>query len=162
MTMTSSTDDRDELIKELFAEAQGLRMKNEQISQYTESKIAELVKTRRELMQVRGGIEEVVEQRNALQGQLGALTSEHDELVKTRRELMQVRGGIEEVVEQRNALQGQLGALTSEHDQLLQVQVVMTDQRDRLRVRIAEIEASRSYRIGQRFSRLVAKFSASS
>ena len=124
MTMTSSTDDRDELIKELFAEAQGLRMKNEQISQYTESKIAELV--------------------------------------KTRRELMQVRGGIEEVVEQRNALQGQLGALTSEHDQLLQVQVVMTDQRDRLRVRIAEIEASRSYRIGQRFSRLVAKFSASS
>ena len=122
--MTSSTDDRDELIKELFAEAQGLRMKNEQISQYTESKIAELV--------------------------------------KTRRELMQVRGGIEEVVEQRNALQGQLNILTGEHDQLLQMQVVMTDQRDRLRVRIAEIEASRSYRIGQRLSRLVAKFSASS
>lgn len=124
MGMTSSPDDRDELIKELFAEAHGLRMKNEQISQYTESKIAELV--------------------------------------RTRRELLQVRGGIEQVVEQRNALQGQLGALTSEHDQLLQMQVVMTDQRDRLRIRIAEIEASRSYRIGQRFSRLVAKFSASS
>ncbi len=122
--MTSSPDDRDELIKELFAEAHGLRMKNEQISHYTESKIAELV--------------------------------------KTRRELVQVRGGIEEVVEQRNALQGRLSALTDEHDQLLQMQVVMTDQRDRLRVRVAEIEASRSYRIGQRLSRFAAKFSSSS
>lgn len=123
MRMTSSPDDRDELIKELFAEAHGLRMKNEQISQYTESKIAELV--------------------------------------KTRRELLQVRGGIEEVVEQRNTLQGQLNSLTGEYEQLLQMQVVMTDQRDRLRTRIAEIEASRSYRIGQRLSRFAAKFSAS-
>lgn len=122
--MDSSPDDRDELIKELFTEAQGLRMKNERISQYTESKIAELV--------------------------------------KTRRELLQVRGGIEEVVEQRNALQGQLSAITSEYDQLLAMQVVMADQRDRLRTRIAEIEASRSYRIGQRLSRFAAKFSSSS
>jgi hypothetical protein len=122
--MTSSPDDRDELIKELFAEAHGLRMKNEQISHYTESKISELV--------------------------------------KTRRELLQVRGGIEEVVEQRNTLQGQLGAITGEHDQLLQMHAVMTDQRDRLRIRIAEIESSRSYRIGQRLGRIAAKFSSSS
>jgi len=124
MEMTSSPDDRDELIKELFTEAQGLRMKNERISQYTESKIGELV--------------------------------------KTRRELLQVRGGIEEIVEQRNTLRGQLETLTNEHNQLLQMQVAMTDQRDRLRVRIAEIEASRSYRIGQRLSKIVAKFSKSS
>lgn len=122
--MTSSPDDRDELIKELFAEARGLRMKNEHISQYIESKIADLV--------------------------------------KTRRELLQVRGGIEEVVEQRNSLQAKLSSLTGEHDQLLQMQVAMTDQRDRLRVRVAEIEASNSYRIGQRLSRFFAKFSASS
>lgn len=122
--MTSSPDDRDELIKELFAEARGLRMKNEHISQYIESKISELV--------------------------------------KTRRELLQVRGGIEEVVEQRNALQAKLNSLSGEHDQLLQMQVAMTDQRDRLRVRVAEIEASKSYRIGQRLSRFFAKFSASS
>lgn len=122
--MTSSPDDRDELIKELFAEAHGLRMKNEQISHYTESKIAELV--------------------------------------KARRELLQVRGGIEEVVEQRNTLQGQLNALTAEYEQLLQMQVVMTDQRDRLRIRLAEIESSRSYRIGQRLSKLAAKFSTPS
>lgn len=122
--MTSSPDDRDELIKELFAEAHGLRMKNEQISHYTESKIAELV--------------------------------------KARRELLQIRGGIEEVVEQRNTLQGQLNALTTEYEQLLQMQVVMTDQRDRLRSRLAEIESSRSYRIGQRLSKLAAKFSTPS
>ncbi|MEK7292141.1 MAG: hypothetical protein AAB088_01730 [Actinomycetota bacterium] len=122
--MTSSPDDRDELIKELFAEAHGLRMKNEQISHYTESKIAELV--------------------------------------KARRELLQIRGGIEEVVEQRNTLQGQLNALTAEYEQLLQMQVVMTDQRDRLRIRLAEIESSRSYRIGQRLSKLAAKFSTPS
>ncbi|MEK7295968.1 MAG: hypothetical protein AAB018_05470 [Actinomycetota bacterium] len=122
--MTSSPDDRDELIKELFAEAHGLRMKNEQISHYTESKIAELV--------------------------------------KARRELLQVRGGIEEVVEQRNTLQGQLNALTAEYEQLLQMQVVIIDQRDRLRIRLAEIESSRSYRIGQRLSKLAAKFSTPS
>lgn len=121
IAMTSSPDDRDELIKELFAEAHGLRMKNEQISQYTEGKIAELV--------------------------------------KTRRELAQVRGGIEQVVEQRNNLQGQLNALTNEHSQLLQIHGIMTDQRDRLRIYSAEIEASRSYRIGQRLSRIAAKFS---
>ncbi|MEO5974081.1 MAG: hypothetical protein ABIQ38_02600 [Ilumatobacteraceae bacterium] len=122
--MTSSPDDRDELIKELFVEARGLRMKNEHISQYIEGKISELV--------------------------------------KTRRDLLQVRGGIEEVVEQRNSLQAQLNSLTGEHDQLLLMQVAMTDQRDRLRIRVAEIEASKSYRIGQRLSRFFARFSASS
>ena len=47
-----SEDDRDDLIKELLAEAHGLRMKNEQISLYTESKIAELVKLQRELLTI--------------------------------------------------------------------------------------------------------------
>jgi len=114
-------DDRDDLIKELFTEAHGLRMKNEQISQYVETKIAELV--------------------------------------KTRRELLQTRGGLEELVEQRNKLQGQLDVLTSEHGQLIEMHSGMTDQRDRLRTRIAAVEASRSYRIGQRLSRIAAKLS---
>ena len=119
--MTLPADDRDDLIEELFTEAHGLRMKNEQISQYIEAKIAELV--------------------------------------KTRRELLQTRGGLEELVEQRNKLQGQLAALTSEHDQLIEMHSGMTDQRDRLRTRIATVEASRSYRIGQRLSRITAKLS---
>jgi len=119
--MTLPVDDRDDLIKELFTEAHGLRMKNEQISQYVETKIAELV--------------------------------------KTRRELLQTRGGLEELVEQRNKLQGQLDVLTSEHGQLIEMHSGMTDQRDRLRTRIAAVEASRSYRIGQRLSRIAAKLS---
>jgi len=119
--MTLPVDDRDDLIRELFTEAHGLRMKNEQISQYVETKIAELV--------------------------------------KIRRELLQTRGGFEELVEQRNKLQGQLDALTSEHGQLIEMHSGMTDQRDRLRTRIAAVEASRSYRIGQRLSRIAAKLS---
>ena len=137
--MTLPADDRDDLIKELFTEAHGLRMKNEQISQYVETKIAELVKTRRELLQTRGGLEVLVEQRNKLQGQLDALASE--------------------LVEQRNKLQGQIDALASELGQLIEINSGMTDQRDRLRMRIAAVEASRSYRIGQRLSRLAAKLS---
>ncbi len=119
--MTLPVDDRDDLIKELFTEAHGLRMKNEQISQYVEAKIAELV--------------------------------------KTRLELLQTRGGFEELVEQRNKLQGQLDALTSEHGQLIEIHSGMTGQRDRLRTRIAAVEASRSYRIGRRLSRIAAKLS---
>ena len=137
--MNLPVDDRDDLIKELFTEAHGLRMKNEQISQYVETKIAELVKTRRELLQTRGGLEVIVEQRNDLQGQLDALASE--------------------LVEQRNKLQGQIDALASELGQLIEINSGMTDQRDRLRIRIAAVEASRSYRIGQRLSRIAAKLS---
>ena len=64
--VSTGEDDRDELITELLAEAHGLRMKNEQISLYTESKIAELVKLQRELLTIRDGFETVVEQRNDL------------------------------------------------------------------------------------------------
>jgi len=69
-------DDRDELIKELLAEAHGLRMKNEQISLYTESKIAELVKLQRELITIRDGFEAVVEQRNDLESKLAQVNTE--------------------------------------------------------------------------------------
>ena len=73
-------DDRDELIKELLAEAHGLRMKNEQISLYTESKISELVKLQRELITIRDGFETVVEQRNNLEGKLAQVNTELEHL----------------------------------------------------------------------------------
>ena len=110
-------DDRDELIKELLAEAHGLRMKNEQISLYTESKIAELV--------------------------------------KLQRELITIRDGFETVVEQRNDLENRLAQVNSELEHLGTIYTAMTDQRDRLRGRVAEVETSRAYRIGQRFIRIV-------
>ena len=112
-----SEDDRDELIKELLAEAHGLRMKNEQISLYTESKIAELV--------------------------------------KLQRELLTIRDGFETVVEQRNDLESKLALVNTELEHLGTIYTAMTDQRDRLRGRVAEVETSRAFRIGQRIIRFV-------
>ena len=78
--MSNGEDDRDELITELLAEAHGLRMKNEQISQYAESKIAELVKLHRELVTIRDGLETVIEQRNELEGRIAQVTTELEDL----------------------------------------------------------------------------------
>ena len=115
--MSNGEDDRDELIKELLAEAHGLRMKNEQISLYTESKIAELV--------------------------------------KLQRELTTVRDGFETVVQQRNDLQSNLDKANSELEHLGTIYTAMTDQRDRLRSRVAEVETSRAFNIGKRVIRFI-------
>ena len=92
-------------------------MKNEQISLYTESKIAELV--------------------------------------KLQRELLTIRDGFETVVEQRNDLEGKLALISTELEHLGTIYTAMTDQRDRLRGRVAEVETSRAFRIGMRFIRFV-------
>jgi chromosome segregation ATPase len=92
-------------------------MKNEQISLYTESKIAELV--------------------------------------KLQRELITIRDGFETVVEQRNDLESKLAQVNTELEHLGTIYTAMTDQRDRLRGRVAEVETSRAFRIGQRFIRFV-------
>ena len=164
--MTLPADDRDDLIKELFTEAHGLRMKNEQISQYVETKIAELVKTRRELLQTRGGLEELVEQRNKLQGQLDVATTENGQLnamnanMTGQRDRLRIRiVALEEQVEKGNELRGQLDAATTENGQLIEMSGLVTGQRDRLQKRLEAVEASRSYRIGQRLSRIAAKLS---
>ena len=71
--------DRDQLIKELLAESFAIRTKSEHLSQYVETKIAELVKTKRELDSIknddeigrlRAGIEVANQQRNELQANL--------------------------------------------------------------------------------------------
>ena len=115
--VSNGEDDRDDLITELLAEAHGLRMKNEQISLYTESKIAELV--------------------------------------KLQRELITIRDGFETVVEQRNDLENKLAQVNTELEHLGTIYTAMTDQRDRLRGRVTEVETSRAFRIGQRFIRIV-------
>ncbi|NBT69275.1 MAG: hypothetical protein EBT78_16115, partial [Betaproteobacteria bacterium] len=47
--MSEDGIDRDQLIKELMDESFALRVKAEYLSQYVETKISELVKTKREL-----------------------------------------------------------------------------------------------------------------
>ncbi len=115
--MSTGEDDRDELIKELLEEAHGLRMKNEQISLYTESKIAELI--------------------------------------KLQRELVIIRDGFETVVEQRNDLEAELARVNTELEHIGTIYTSMTDQRDRLRGRVAEVENSRAFKIGRRIIRIV-------
>jgi septal ring factor EnvC (AmiA/AmiB activator) len=127
----SGDDDRDELIKELLAESFGLRTRAEQLSQYVESRVAELVKTRHALSDLESG-------------------ETHRQL---NEELAQLRQGLEETTRQRNALQAQIDALLKEHGELGESHVAMTGQRDRLRERMAEIEASREYRLSLRFAK---------
>ena len=126
-----TVDDRDELIKELLAESFGLRTRAEQLSQYVESRVAELVKTKKTLADHENG--EVMRRLNE--------------------ELTSLRQGLEEVTRQRNELQSRIDSLIKEHDQLGSSHVAMTDQRDRLRERMAAVEASREYRLGQRLIR---------
>jgi septal ring factor EnvC (AmiA/AmiB activator) len=127
-----SVDDRDELIKELLAESFGLRTRAEQLSQYVESRVAELVKTKKTLAEHENG--EVVRKLND--------------------ELQALRHGLEEVTHQRNELQSRLDSLIKEHDQLSNSHMAMTDQRDRLRDRMAAVEAAKEYRLAQRIVRL--------
>jgi|694.fasta_scaffold33034_9 uncharacterized protein (DUF3084 family) len=114
--MANDHDERDELIKDLVAASHDLRMKNEEISVYTESKIAELTKAREDLLLVRQGLETIVQQRNEIQGELDPLKRDHQNLVEAH--------------------------------------LAMTDQRDRLRARVLQLETSATYRIGQRMIRL--------
>ena len=117
--------DRDQLIKELLAESFALRTKSEHLSQYVETKIAELVKTKREL-----------------------------DSIKNDDEIGQLRAGIEVANQQRNELQAKLDALVGEHEHLEEVHVQMTGQRDRLRERMAQVDASPEYRLAKRLKRI--------
>ena len=117
--------DRDQLIKELLAESFALRTKSEHLSQYVETKIAELVKTKREL-----------------------------DGIKNDDEVGLLRAGIETANQQRNELQAKLDGLINEHEHLEGVHVQMTSQRDRLRERMAEVDASPEYRLAKRLKRI--------
>ena len=136
--MPDGADDRDALIKDLIDESFGLRTKAEQLSQYVESKVAELVKTQMELEALQDG-------------------SKLDEL---NSELASLRHGLEEATRMRNELQSRLEELSKEHEELAGTLTAMTDQRDRLRTRMASIETSRDYRLAQRITRFLTRFGA--
>jgi uncharacterized protein (DUF3084 family) len=127
----SGDDDRDELIKELLAESFGLRTRAEQLSQYVESRVAELVKTKKSLDELESG----------------------ETHRKLNDELAQLRQGLEETTRQRNELQSRLDALVKEHGELGEAHGAMTGQRDRLRERMAMVETSREYRLSLRLAK---------
>ena len=138
--MPDGADDRDALIKDLIDESFGLRTKAEQLSQYVESKVAELVKTQMELEALEDG----------------------SKLHELNAELASLRHGLEEATKLRNDLESRLGQLSKEHAELSGTLTAMTDQRDRLRGRLATIESSRDFRLAQRISRLLSRLGRSS
>ena len=124
--MSEDGIDRDQLIKELLDESFALRVKAEYLSQYVETKISELVKTKREL-----------------------------DSIKNDDEVGRLRAGIETANQQRNELQAKLDSLMRDHEHLEEVHVQMTGQRDRLRERMAKVDAAPEYRLAKRLKQLL-------
>ena len=137
--MSDAEIDQEQLIKELIAESFALRTKSEHLSQYVETRIADLVKTRSELSTIKGESER----------EIGRLKSESE------REIGRLRAGIETANRQRNELQDKLDSLLSEHEALGEANLQMTSQRDRLRDRMAQVDSSPEYRLAKRLRRIL-------
>ena len=125
--MSDAEIDQEQLIKELIAESFALRTKSEHLSQYVETRIADLVKTRSELSTIKG---------------------------ESEREIGRLRAGIETANRQRNELQDKLDSLINEHEALGEANLQMTSQRDRLRDRMAQVDSSPEYRLAKRLRRI--------
>jgi chromosome segregation ATPase len=128
-----SEDDRDELIKELLAESFGLRTKAEHLSQYVESRVAELVKLKKVLHKHESG----------------------EELQALQSEISQLRSALEELNALRNRSDRDLREMVESFDQLNSAHLELTAQRNRLRNRVADIESTRTFRIAQRLDRII-------
>ena len=136
--MSDAEVDQEQLIKELIAESFALRTKSEHLSQYVETRIADLVKTRSELSTIKGESELEIRR----------LKSESE------LEIRRLRAGIETANQQRNELQDKLDSLISEHEALGEANLQMTSQRDRLRDRMAQVDSSPEYRLAKRLRRI--------
>jgi uncharacterized protein (DUF3084 family) len=136
--MSDAEIDQEQLIKELIAESFALRTKSEHLSQYVETKIADLVKTRSELSTIKGESELEIRR----------LKSESE------LEIRRLRAGIETANQQRNELEAKLDSLISEHEALGEAHLQMTSQRDRLRNRMAQVDTSPEYRLAKRLRRI--------
>ena len=147
--MSDAETDQEQLIKELIAESFALRTKSEHLSQYVETKIADLVKTRSELSTIKGESElEIRRLKSESELEIRRLKSESE------LEIRRLRAGIETANQQRNELEAKLDSLISEHEALGEANLQMTSQRDRLRNRMAQVDASPEYRLAKRLRRI--------
>ena len=148
--MSDAEVDQEQLIKELIAESFALRTKSEHLSQYVETRIADLVKTRSELSTIKGESErEIGQLKSESEREIGRLKSESE------LEIRRLRAGIETANQQRNELQDKLDSLISEHEALGEANLQMTSQRDRLRDRMAQVDSSPEYRLAKRLRRIL-------
>ncbi len=147
--MADAEIDQEQLIKELIAESFALRTKSEHLSQYVETRIADLVKTRSELSTIKGESElEIRRLKSESELEIRRLKSESE------LEIRRLRAGIETANQQRNELEAKLDSLISEHEALGEANLQMTSQRDRLRNRMAHVDASPEYRLAKRLRRI--------
>ena len=166
--MSDAEIDQEQLIKELIAESFALRTKSEHLSQYVETKIADLVKTRSELSTIRGesgrlkseSEREIRQLKSESEREIGQLKSESEReigqlKIESEREIRRLRAGIETANQQRNELQDKLDSLISEHEALGEANLQMTSQRDRLRDRMAQVDSSPEYRLAKRLRRIL-------
>ena len=148
--MSDAEIDQEQLIKELIAESFALRTKSEHLSQYVETRIADLVKTRSELSTIKGESElEIRRLKGESELEIRRLKSESE------LEIRRLRAGIETANQQRNELQDKLDSLISEHEALGEANLQMTSQRDRLRDRMAQVDSSPEYRLAKRLRRIL-------
>ena len=126
--MTETADERDQLIADLLEEAHGLRMKLEDFSQYTESKVAEFVIARKAFE----------EERSASQQHL--VLAQHDiEVFRNRQDQMQ---------KQMIEMNAKVRAMEQRVERLIK-------QRDTARERVKALESSRAVRIAARLRKLL-------
>ena len=126
--MTETADERDQLIADLLEEAHGLRMKLEDFSQYTESKVAEFVIARKAFE----------EERSASQQHL--VLAQHDiEVFRNRQDQMQ---------KQMIEMSAKVRAMEQRVERLIK-------QRDAARERVRALESSRAVRIAARLRKLL-------
>ena len=148
--MSDAEIDQEQLIKELIAESFALRTKSEHLSQYVETRSADLVKTRSELSTIKGESElEIRRLKSESELEIRRLKSESE------LEIRRLRAGIETANQQRNELQDKLDSLISEHEALGEANLQMTSQRDRLRDRMAQVDSSPEYRLAKRLRRIL-------
>jgi uncharacterized protein (DUF3084 family) len=148
--MSDAEIDQEQLIKELIAESFALRTKSEHLSQYVETKIADLVKTRSELGTIKSESElEIRRLKSESELEIRRLKSESE------LEIRRLRAGIETANQQRNELEAKLDSLISEHEALGEANLQMTSQRDRLRNRMAQVDNSPEYRLAKRLRRIL-------
>ena len=137
--MPDSPDDRDQLIADLLEEAHGLRMKLEDFSLYTESKVAEFVVARKSL----------TEERDSAQHHLHL--AQHDvQVFRLRQDQMQ-----QQLIE----LSQQLRAIEARTEKELRAieacTAKLTKQRDVARARVLALEESRAVRLATRLRKLL-------
>ena len=174
---TTTSEDLDLLVSELFAETHGLRMKYEEFSQYTEAKIAEFVDAKQTLENLLAQrTADFVDAKQTLENLLAQRTQDLAISSAQRTQDLAIssaqRTSLENLLVQRtqdlaisNEQRTQDLAITSAQRAQIQAELVsltarvdkLISQRNKARHRVKFLESSRGYRFEQNLRHFVAQ-----